>query len=903
MCSRLASAALLLAVLFVSGAPAHAAEDGALITRWTFEKGAAGWVAAHDCTVEASGGLLRIQSQGADPYLHGPRIDCDGPAVLKLRARSRGEGRSRLYWTVRLPSLVASDWSEDACIYFDMARDGEWHEYTVPIDTDGHLMQLRFDPCHSAGLTEVQWMELRAPSPADAAHLPVPNRAMPATIAIAQGPLRVELSTRLHRFAVTDSRTRRRWVSAPCTSARLLDARKSGPASMTLTLAARGTGDRVTCNVSVSSGGVLSYALDATPDARIAQFAYPPRLETPIAQGALLFCNRSCGQLIGQREAAQYPAKVFLCYGNLGLDMPWLGVTDLKRGDGAMLLFETPCDVLAELQADSAGRCWPQARWIAAQGRWAYTRRASYRFTASGGYVGLAKVYRRWAQQAGPWKTLAAKAKRNPNVARLKGAPDIWGVTWGDGHPTAIQFALEARAAGMTRALVNGNGPFPAPDMARLNGLGYLTSDYDNYDDVMEGPVGITSDNVEKVGLRGPDGKLARGWVDEHGQRFRRASSQAVAAAKQILPPLLKQYPYTARFLDVTPTVDLSEDYTPARFTDRRDDMANRQKLLEYVASLGLVLGGEHGKAWNAHLLDYAEGMMSGPFWWEMPAGYLQMPKTRADIKENYLHFGIDPTVRIPLWELAYHDCVVTTWYWGDTNGYYHDTAPELDDRKDLLNILYGTPPMYWVNHLDYGWNRNRTRMLQSYRDTCKWHEKVAFGEMLSHEFLTADRRVQRTRFAGGAVAVVNFGDAPRPYSDGQRKVVLAPRGFLATAPGFRQSRTMEGGQAVTRIEAPGFRSLQTTALRRSGALQVAGALAVYSLAPGQWGCLVESGKPCSIDLGQIIPGRGCRVFAVGANGERGEQIATVRPNGTLRIPGTPGLRTFAIDATALPRK
>ena len=32
---------------------------------------------------------------------------------------------------------------------------------------------------------------------------------------------------------------------------------------------------------------------------------------------------------------------------------------------------------------------------------------------------------------------------------------------------------------------------------------------------------------------------------------------------------------------------------------------------------------------------------------------------------------------------------------------------------------------------------------------------------MLSHEWLTPDRAVQRTKFANGAVVTANFGDAP----------------------------------------------------------------------------------------------------------------------------------------------
>jgi hypothetical protein len=614
----------------------------------------------------------------------------------------------------------------------------------------------------------------------------------------------------------------------------------------------------------------------------------------------LVFCNRSCGQIVAQNDAG-YPASSFFCYGNLGLDMPWIGVTDLERGDGLMLLLETPVDAAVDLRPDGAGRRWPQPRWVAALDRWSYGRRVSYRFTAEGGYVSLAKLYREHIRGTDQWRTLADKARERPNVALLKGAPSIWGVSSGTGGPTALPFALEARACGLTRGIVNGNGPFPAADMARINAMGFLTGEYDNYDDIRDGPLGQTSDNVERVALRGRDGKPVTGWVTLEGVTYsRRASSHALAAARQLIPPVLAEYPFTARFLDVTPTVDLVEDHSPGRPADRRQDMACRLDLLRYVTELGLVLGGEHGKAWNAALLDYAEGTMSGPFWWEMPAGHLVAPRERAEIKPHYTAYGIHPAARIPLWELVFHECLVTTWYWGDSSGYYIEVAPELSDWKDLANMLYGTVPLLWVDHRGYGWNRHRERFLETCRVTGKLHEAVAFEEMLSHEFLSDDRLVQRSRFGNGATVVVNFADQARPYREGWfGTVTLAPRGFWAKAPGLSQSRLLEDGQVVTRITSKGFQLLQSPVRRRAGAIEVAGRLAVYAIEAGQWGCTVESAEPAAIDLaglvGRAAAGR-CRVFPVGAAAGRGPALAGAVTEGVLHLEGGPGLRVFAID-------
>jgi hypothetical protein len=901
-----AGLALALVTALLGWLPARGADgpSPAALVRWSFAQDTQGWTAAHDCSLAVQDGVLVVTNAGPDPYLHSPTLTCQGPLLLRFRSRCSGSGQGRVYWTVLLPSLVASTWSEDAAAYVDLPHDGQWHETTVPIPAEGQLAQVRLDPCRTAARVEIEWIEL-APPAADDALAAVRNPALPDHVTIRRGPLRVELDTASHRFTVHDRRSDRGWLSAPPTGVRLLDAGSQGGDTMSLRLAAGG--QLFTCRVVARPDAAVQFELDAdTPDAAFTGLPYPPRLESALTEGAVVFCNRSCGQLVDQKDLA-YPQRQFACYGNLGLDLPWVGVTDRHRGDGVMVLLETPVDATVALLPDAEGRLWPQPRWTAAGGHWSYARRASWRFAPEGGYVALAKIYRRYAQQTGPWKTLTEKARERPAVSRLKGAADTWGVSSGTGGPTALPFALEARAAGITRAIINGNGKFPAEDMARINAMGFLTGEYDNYDDIREGPLAMQSDSVEQVALRGSDGKPATGWVTLEGVRYsRRASSHALAAARQLIPPILATYPFNARFLDVTPTVDLVEDYNPACPADRRQDLASRRELLGYVASLGLVLGGEHGKAWNADLLDYAEGTMSGPFWWEMPAGHLVVPTSRDEIKANYLQYGINPAARIPLWELVFHDCVVTTWYWGDSSGYTIDVAPELSDVKDLANLLYGTVPLLWVDHRGYGWNRHRQRFLETYRNTCKLHEVIGFAEMLSHEFLSADRLLQRTRFAGGAAVVVNFGAEPRPYRDGlRRRVTLAPQGFLVRAGPLQQSRLLEDGQIVTRIQAPGFRVLECPVPRQEDGLAVNGRLAVYELAPDQWGCTLESAAPASVDLGRLAGRRQaahCRIFTVGENGQRDRELTGAADNGVLTLPGGPGLQVFALDLAA-PRR
>jgi hypothetical protein len=111
----------------------------------------------------------------------------------------------------------------------------------------------------------------------------------------------------------------------------------------------------------------------------------------------------------------------------------------------------------------------------------------------------------------------------------------------------------------------------------------------------------------------------------------------------------------------------------------------------------------------------------------------------------------------------------VAQWYWGD----YNNKLPALWDKRDLFNILYGTPPMFMFNRQT--WAENKGRFAQSYKDVCPVARAVGYAEMTDHRFLTPDRDVQQTRFANGITITVNFGVAPYRLPDG---TMLKPMGY-----------------------------------------------------------------------------------------------------------------------------
>ena len=83
-----------------------------------------------------------------------------------------------------------------------------------------------------------------------------------------------------------------------------------------------------------------------------------------------------------------------------------------------------------------------------------------------------------------------------------------------------------------------------------------------------------------------------------------------------------------------------------------------KNKIKAYIGNdLGLVIGGEHGKAWNAAILEYSEGPMSGSYFWDdgNKPGYLDTPKDTTYMSANFKKYGFNYKNRIPLWQSSYH--------------------------------------------------------------------------------------------------------------------------------------------------------------------------------------------------------------------------------------------------------
>jgi hypothetical protein len=471
-------------------------------------------------------------------------------------------------------------------------------------------------------------------------------------------------------------------------------------------------------------------------------------------------------------------------------------------GAAYLAICETPDNSGIELLRASAPDCpllTVRPVWVAARGRFGDARRVRFVFFDGGGHVALCKRYRRSAQERGLVVPFAEKIQRNParreNLEKLFGAANVWVLSgaFSDEHknlydeatgnyrpsPETTRFMdaqlaiyRDMRTNGMDRLLIGAGAD--AEHVKAINAI---------YQDVMD-PAQYA--NLTAVKNEWPkeafpqdlrldrDGSPAKGWqVPLKNPVIRDGKTNAWISCTQLCdrqaPPYarkriaeeLKAKPYSCRFIDVTACSHWAECWSPAHPTTRSESRAYKAQLLALPGTeFNLVFGSETGHEAFVPMCDYFEGMMS-LIVCRVPDAGRNMTRIWDEVPAEVAKYQTGEAYRLPLFELVFHGCVVSYWYWGDAN----NKLPALWGKRDLFNALYGVPPMYVVR--PDNWARFRERIFASYRVAAPVAKLTAQSEMTGHRILTADRTVQQTVFADGVRVTVNFGKADYAMPDG----------------------------------------------------------------------------------------------------------------------------------------
>ena len=596
------------------------------------------------------------------------------------------------------------------------------------------------------------------------------DKEMPTTLSLSNKTISITLHTEDVTLSVLDKRTGEIWFQRPKDRDVILKSVRAVDDSIEMdllhtpsALEVKGVlkldGELPEFTISLSAKGDLSSPL---------RFPYP------------FVTNPGTYLVIPMNEGISYPVEDesiqpmrLIAYGGHGICMAFWGVTDGRKGH--MAIIESPDDAAIRIDRLNGKLC-VAPEWDAQKGKFGYERWLRYVFFDRGGHVAICKRYRSYAKEIGLFKTLEEKRRENPNVDLLIGAVNVW--CW---ERDALAIVREMRSLGIDRILWSHR---EKPDVIeKMNEMGVLTSRYDIYQDVMNPENfkhlrGVHPDwpteAWPKEIIIGPDGDWVKGWrvKGKDGKWYPcgvLCDKQALKYARKRIPEELKTHPYRCRFIDTTTASPWRECYSPDHPMTRSESRHWKMELLRYVSQeMGLVCGSETGHDAAVPYVHYFEGMLSlGPY--RVPDAGRNMLKIWEEVPERVAKFQLGHRYRLPLWELVYHDCVVAHWYWGD----YNNKLPALWDKRDLFNILYGTPPMFMFNREI--WNRFRDRFVQSYKNVCPVARAVGYAEMTDHRFLTPDRDVQQTWFSNGVIITVNFGDKPYRLPDGTE---VPPMGF-----------------------------------------------------------------------------------------------------------------------------
>lgn len=594
--------------------------------------------------------------------------------------------------------------------------------------------------------------------------------------------LRVTFDDRTARIEVQDKRCDVVWSQAAPESAIGVSAVSSTADRLHATL---DVGYPVSLNMTLN-GSSVAVTLSADPDTGMSELFYPAPFSTK-DKGQFLLLTDGEGLMlpVSDRDYDFGSGITYFCGG--GLSMSWMGMLSADRESGYMAIVDTPFDARLEpfrQPGDSLVSFRPV--WLSTMGRFGYERRLTWHFFDKGGYVAQCKKYRACIWSKHDVRTLREKRQRFPALDKMIGAPHVY--VWDTGRDVAVARRMKERGIDRALFLWDANHlPYPVAGYDdSLKRLGYATGGYELFTDLhkrdtvindlypFDGPLRhkhcVYPGRYHALAARRDDGSI---YSNQFGTYACPAAMESEIRDK--MDRKVKEYRHEALFLDVYQANGLYECYNPQHPVSRAGyarAILNNCKMLE--EDYGFYLGGEWGADFAVPHSVFVHGMMTIQWpWWGSEIDEKGTIYYYGDWKNNarpsiqvgartagptYYKYCINEALRVPLYELVYHDAVVTSWRWEDANHHY----PELWWKKDLYNMLYGSAPL-WSLDLPR-WESFENTFISSYRQVCSWLSRIAYDEMTNHEFITADGRIQRSDFSSGQSILVNFSDSDYEY-------------------------------------------------------------------------------------------------------------------------------------------
>ena len=444
--------------------------------------------------------------------------------------------------------------------------------------------------------------------------------------------------------------------------------------------------------------------------------------------------------------------------------MPWWG--EIAPDGGYLCYVRTFWDSAYAIEHPAGGPTRVRVRHLPSQGQMRYARTVTYCFVPAGSsYVTLCKLYRGIAEEEGRARTLRSKAAQNPNVQKLIGCcvmhvegkthlvPDcaFYDHEHSENNDKLVPFAhWEERVRrlhdmGVDKLYLHLDGwgqpgydnkhPDYLPPCRELGGwegmkslsdtmqeLGYMFGIHDQYRDYyLDAPT--YDPDCAAMSADGSIFEMAR-WAG--GRQNYLCASLALDYVRRNFTELFDHGIHLeGTYLDVFTCNELDECSNPRHPMTRRECIDARCRCFHYLTAHGIAPSSEEVNDWAME----------------------------AQVFCHWAPYYGNTAIPVPLFNLVYHDCVIIPWKmeegeWGipaGTNGFLHA----------LLNGGMGYMS-------DYAEGEALEENIAQWRVISELQSHVAMEQMVSHEFVSEDRTMQRTTFGDGTQVTVDF--ANRTY-------------------------------------------------------------------------------------------------------------------------------------------
>ncbi len=323
--------------------------------------------------------------------------------------------------------------------------------------------------------------------------------------------------------------------------------------------------------------------------------------------------------------------------------------------------------------------------------------------------------------------------------------------------------------------------------------LGYLVGPYDSYHSIHHPDEKDTWETAqfglslyESGAIVNADGRKNRGFKKK-GYHLSPIVAQPYVEAR--VDGIVAQMPtdFNSWFIDCDAYGELFDDYSVTHPATQVDDMNARLARIAWIRdTYNMVVGSEGGAAYAAATLHFAHGMTVPVIGWSDPdmtektspyyiGGYWPPEGPAIHIKQvplkpNYLYLYFDPRFRLPLYQIVFHDSVVTTNHWGSGSLKFENAIETLA----LLELLYNVPPLYHLNMAEF--SKHQAWIKRHYAFFSPLHRRIGGQAMTDFEWLRDDKQIQRTEFGDVVEIFANFGAGAFEYGD----VVIPTRSVVA---------------------------------------------------------------------------------------------------------------------------